>query len=368
MQSVDLSLWNEIIAKLPGANILQTREWADVKGRYGWEACPQVWRDERGEIIAAAMVLMRRVRLPGRVGGWSVLYVPRGPLMDWTDSSHRQRVMDTLESLARQRGVVLLKIDPEVPLGYGVPGSEGAFEVEAGVALYEELGKRGWLFSKEQIQFRNTAVLDLSGDEADWLERMKPKARYNLRLAQRKGVTVRLGAADDFDLLYRMYAETAVRDGFVIRPPEYYRMVWETFSRAGMCFPLIAEVSGEAIAGLVLFIFAGKAWYLYGMSRDLHREKMPNYLLQWEAMRLARAKGASVYDLWGAPDVFDESDPLWGVFRFKEGLGARVVRTLGAWDYTTRPLLYQLYTQILPRVLEWMRRRGKARTRRDVGV
>ena len=368
MQAVDLSLWNETIAKLPGASILQTREWAEFKGKYGWEACPQVWRDERGKIFAAAMVLSRRVWLGKTAGGWSVLYVPRGPLMDWTNAGHRQKVMDALESLARQRGVIFLKIDPEVPLGYGVPGSEDAIEVEAGVALREELGERGWLFSKEQIQFRNTAVLDLSGGEADWLGRMKPKARYNLRLAQRKGVTVRLGTAEDFNLLYRMYAETAVRDGFVIRSQEYYRTVWNTFFRAGMCFPLIAEVSGEAVAGLVLFVFAGRAWYLYGMSRDLHREKMPNYLLQWEAMRLACARGASFYDLWGAPDVFNESDPLWGVFRFKEGLGARVVRTLGAWDYTARPLLYRLYTQILPRVLEWMRRRGKARTRRDVEV
>ncbi|WP_162787648.1 lipid II:glycine glycyltransferase FemX [Anaerolinea thermolimosa] len=357
-----------MIAKLPGANILQTREWAELKGKYGWEACPQVWRNERGEIFAAAMILSRRVRFPGMAGGWSVLYVPRGPLLDWTHPGHRQKVINTLEALARQRGVIFLKIDPEVPLGYGVPGTEGAVEVEAGAALRNELNERGWIFSKEQIQFRNTAVLDLLGDEADWLGRMKPKARYNLRLAQRKGVTVRLGGEDDFDLLYRMYAETAVRDGFVIRPLEYYRMVWNTFSRRGMCFPLIAEVSGEAVAGLVLFVFAGRAWYLYGMSRDLHREKMPNYLLQWEAMRLACAKGASSYDLWGAPDVFNESDSMWGVFRFKEGLGARVVRTLGAWDYTARPLSYRMYTQILPRVLEWMRRRGKARTRRDVGV
>jgi lipid II:glycine glycyltransferase (peptidoglycan interpeptide bridge formation enzyme) len=100
------------------------------------------------------------------------------------------------------------------------------------------------------------------------------------------------------------------------------------------------------------------------MSRSEHRQKMPNHLLQWEAMQRARAAGCRVYDLWGAPQVFDQSDPLWGVYRFKDGFGGQVVRCLGAWDRPVRPLLYRLYTQALPRLLAMMRRRGKARTRR----
>ena len=75
------------------------------------------------------------------------------------------------------------------------------------------------------------------------------------------------------------------------------------------------------------------------MSRNAHREKMPTYLLQWEAMKHAKAKGCTVYDLWGAPDVFDESDSMWGVYRFKEGLGGKVVRTLGAWDFAPNTLV-----------------------------
>jgi len=122
-------------------------------------------------------------------------------------------------------------------------------------------------------------------------------------------------------------------------------------------------VDGQPVAAIFLFYFAGRAYYLYGMSRDAQREKMPNHLLQWEAMRRAKAAGCKLYDLWGAPDVFDESDPMWGVFRFKEGLGGTVFRGLGAWDYTPSPVLYRLYTQTLPRVLDIMRARGKSRTR-----
>jgi lipid II:glycine glycyltransferase (peptidoglycan interpeptide bridge formation enzyme) len=132
--------------------------------------------------------------------------------------------------------------------------------------------------------------------------------------------------------------------------------------------PLIAQVEGEPVAALILFIFASRAWYLFGMSREAHREKMPNYLLQWEAMRLAKSQGCKLYDLWGAPDDFNETDPLWGVYRFKEGLGGEVERHIGAWDLPLKPFYYSLYTQILPRFLNVIRRRGKERTRQIVGA
>ncbi len=361
---INAAEWDAAVARLPGANILQTWNWSRIKAEYGWQPLPQLWP----ELPAAAMLLRRNIRLGGFSARLSILYAPRGPLLDWSDPVRRAAVLDQLQTLARRTGAIFVKIDPEVPLGTGIPGAPEAVEDPTGAALVQELTQRGWRYSQEQIQFRNTAVLDLSADEDAWLARMKQKARYNLRLAQRKGVTIRRGTPADLDMLYRMYAETSVRDGFVIRPIEYYRAVWGSFMEQGLAQPLIAEVEGQPIAGLVLFVFAGRAWYMYGMSREAHRDKMPNYLLQWEAMRAARAAGALSYDLWGAPDVFDESDSMWGVFRFKDGLGAKVVRTLGAWDYPARPMLYNLYTQILPRLLDVMRSRGKERTRREVSA
>jgi peptidoglycan pentaglycine glycine transferase (the first glycine) len=365
---LDEVVWNSTISSLPGANILQTWEWAQLKAANGWAAQPKVWQDEQGRITAAAMILRRQVKVGGIAAPLSVLYIPRGPLLAWGDVGLRRRVLDDLQSLARQSGAIFIKMDPEIRLGTGVAGEDGAVDDPQGLAAQADLTQRGWRFSLEQIQFRNTLILDVSQDEEVMLARMKQKARYNLRLAQRKGVHVRRGTDADYDLLYRMYAETAVRDGFVIRAENYYRTVWEKFSQAGMCFPLIAEVEGEAVAGLVLFVFAGRAWYLYGMSREAHREKMPNYLLQWEAMRLAHDLGAQEYDLWGAPDTFDETDSMWGVYRFKEGLGGMVIRTPGAWDYTSRSTAYTFYTRLLPRILDIMRRRGKERTRREVGA
>ena len=360
--------WNQLIMGLPGAHILQTREWASVKAQTGWDPLPQLWRDAGGQVCAAAVVLRRPLRLGGFAAKLSVLYVPRGPLLDWSDTSLRERVLNDLQALARQQGAIFLKIDPDLPLGTGIPGSPESSDNPLGAALQVDLQRRGWLFARDQIQFRNTAVLDLQGDEEAWLARMKQKARYNLRLAQRKGVSVRKGTPQDFAWIYRMYAETSLRDGFVIRPEDYYRKVWQIFYDQRMCVPLLAEVEGETVAAVMVFIFAGRAWYIYGMSREAHRDKMPNYLLQWEAMRAAKAAGAQLYDLWGAPEIFDESDSMWGVFRFKEGLGGSVVRTLGAWDYPSRPLVFTLYNRILPRILDVLRKRGKQRTRQEVSA
>jgi lipid II:glycine glycyltransferase (peptidoglycan interpeptide bridge formation enzyme) len=130
---------------------------------------------------------------------------------------------------------------------------------------------------------------------------------------------------------------------------------------------LIAEVDHEPVADIFVFMFAGRAYYVYGMSREAHREKMPTYLLQWEAMKRAKAAGCTVYDLWGAPEVFDESDSMWGVYRFKEGMGGQVVRTLGAWDYAPNPLWYKLYAEVMPRLLDVMRSRGREKTKQTLG-
>jgi lipid II:glycine glycyltransferase (peptidoglycan interpeptide bridge formation enzyme) len=232
------------------------------------------------------------------------------------------------------------------------------------------LKRRGWEYASDQIQFKNTVLIDLYPTEEEMLARMKQKTRYNIRLAEKKGVVVRVGAQGDLGMLYKMYAETSVRDGFVIRDEGYYRTVWTLFmsSESPTCEPLIAEVDGELVAAIFVFYFAGRAYYVYGMSRNAHREKMPTYLLQWDAMKRAKAKGCTVYDLWGAPEVFDESDSMWGVYRFKEGLGGTVVRTLGAWDFAPSPLWYKMYSEIIPRVLDVMRSRGKAKTKQNLGA
>jgi lipid II:glycine glycyltransferase (peptidoglycan interpeptide bridge formation enzyme) len=361
------SSWNALLATFPAAPILQTWEWAEVKKPVGWTPHFRVW-EQGGEPVALALVLERTLDLPGMAARLRMHYAPHGPVLrNWGDAGTRARVLDDLRTQARQRGAFFLKVDPQVPLGWGEPGAGGSREEATGREWLAELRRGGWRFSNEQVQFRNTVILDLTPGEDALLARMKQKTRYNIRLAEKKGVRVRQGGPDDLDLLYRMYAETAVRDGFAIRNREYYLHLWGTFHVAGMLTPLVAEAQGEACAGLMLFRFGDTATYMHGMSTAGHREKMPAYGLQWEAMRIAKSAGCSRYDLWGAPDDFVETDSLWGVYRFKRGLGGAVLRTPGAYDLPLRPGLYALYARVLPWFMALWRRRGRAETRRDLG-
>jgi lipid II:glycine glycyltransferase (peptidoglycan interpeptide bridge formation enzyme) len=360
--------WNDAVASLPNAHVLQTWEWGQIKSRFGWKPIYMLWRDESEKVVAAALVLERIIHLMGIETPMRVMYVPKGPILNWSDIELRHRVLSDLKTTALDEFVFFIKIDPDVTLGTGVPDQNDSQDNPLGQDVIAELMEMGWRFSEEQIQFRNTVTIDLTPDIETLLANMKQKTRYNVRLAGRRGVVVREAKEEDLELLYGMYVETSIRDDFVIRDKDYYRTVWSTFMRSGIAQPIIAEVDEVPIGALIPFCFADKAWYLYGMSRVIHRDKMPNYLLQWDAMCRAKANGCRIYDLWGAPDEFNESDSMWGVYRFKQGLGGEVVRHIGAWDLPIKPIYYRLYVQFLPRILKIMRIRGRERTSQSVDL
>jgi peptidoglycan pentaglycine glycine transferase (the first glycine) len=179
---------------------------------------------------------------------------------------------------------------------------------------------------------------------------MKQKTRYNIRLAEKKGITVRTW--DDIPAFHQMMLVTGGRDQFGVHSLEYYRRAYELFHPTGMAELLAAEFEGKPLAALMVFARGRRAWYIYGASTDEERNRMPTYLLQWEAMKWARAKGAEEYDLWGVPDEDEATleanfesrhDGLWGVYRFKRGFGGAVKRSQQAVDRVYHPMLYKLY-------------------------
>ncbi len=391
--------WDNALLGLPGAHVLQSWAWGELKSQTGWwakrlliceaedqEVCIAIAHEAVGDRnrvfrrflplstrpaeasnpashrsilsaegtsrppavgrpLAAAALLVRRVAalLPLAVG-----YVPKGPILDWSDSGLADAMLGRLEAEARRVGAIFVKIDPDV-----------RSDMPMGQAVAALLARRGWQPSAEQIQFRNTVVSDLAADEDALLAAMKPKCRYNIRLAERRGVVVRPGMGDDLQAFYAMYQETGSRDGFLVRPFEYYRTIWARFMAEGTAHLLLAEVAGLPVAGLILFRFGPTAWYFYGASTTQSRDLMPNHALQWAAMRWAKAAGCTRYDWWGAPDVLDENDPMWGVYRFKQGFGGRFEPHIGAWDYPVSRPLYWAYTVAMPRVLGMMRRRHR---------
>ncbi len=363
----DRTNWNAALTSLPGAHLLQSWEWGELKDKYGWKAHRLLWKAVDGTPLAAAQILQRDLPLPGIGSRFSILYCPRGPVLKWAEPAIRSQVLEDLRRFSVEKKAVFLKIDPDLPLSVSEANTtEALVQNPAGRNALDSLEKHGWRSSGEQIQFRNTFLLDLSKAEDTLLSEMKQKTRYNIRLAGRQGVSIRQGDINDFDLLYRMYAETSIRDGFAIRKPAYYHDVWGSFIRAGLAQPFIAQVDETPVAAVIVYRFADTALYMYGMSRDLHRKKMPNHLLQWESIRWAKEQGCKSYDFWGAPETLDPQDPLWGIYRFKIGFGAQFVYTLGAWDYVTRPLLYWLYSVFKPKILDWMRLRGRRKTKQSI--
>jgi len=348
--------WEQALGKLPNPHPLQSWTWGAFKSRWGWQALSSLMTiaESSWEPLAAAMILKRPLpRTP-----FCILYVPRGPILNYNDRDLRQQVLAQLEKIARRERAIFIKIDPEVVQAWG-EDEEALRPSPIGGPFVKELQQRGWRFSNDQIQFRNTVELPLELDEEDLLAAMHSKTRYNIRLAARKGITVRSGGPADFALIGEMYRETAARDGFAIRPLDYYLDIWNAFYKNGMAQPLLAEFEGQAIAAVVLVRYGRRVIYMYGASTDQERQRMPNHLLQWEAIRWAKAQGAAVYDFWGAPDHFDETDRMWGVWRFKKGFNGQVVRHIGAWDYPTRPVLYWLYTVAMPKYLNFLRTKNK---------
>jgi lipid II:glycine glycyltransferase (peptidoglycan interpeptide bridge formation enzyme) len=354
--------WNELLMELPGAHILQSQQWAEIKRQNGWLAEYLLWIGPDQKPAAAAVLHRKRVpMLPV-----CLLYAPRGPLLDWSNAGLRHQVLADLHRHARENQAIFLKIDPEVPLAWSEDPLARVDEDAVGLQVRTEMERAGWIFSQDQLQFRNTVLLDISPSEDVLLQRMKQKTRYNIRLAERKGVVIRDGTTADLELLYHMYAETSMRDHFAIRSKEYYLDVWSRLMRNGIAQPLIAEVGGQPVSAVIVFIFARRGYYFYGMSTEAHRDKMPNHLLQWHAILLCKARGCLTYDFWGAPDEFHPEDSMYGVYRFKEGFTGRVLFGLGAWDDPIHPMLYRFYTRTLPRLLNVMRWLGRRRVSREV--
>ncbi len=331
----DPQTWNALLCRLPMPHVLQSWEWGDFKSRWGWLA--ERWVLYGADQCPRAMVQLLR-RSAGRLP-LCVLYAPKGPVA--ADAQAFAEALGFVEQRARQTHAIWAKVDGDSHLAFAQPPA--GLDV-ARAALREH----GWRYSPNQVQFRNTMHTDLRHSDEELLAGMKQKWRYNIRLAEKRGVTIRLATPEETSVLYRMYDETGRRDGFIIRGQEYYEDAWRSMHAVG----LLAEHASAAqpLAGLVLFRFAERAWYFYGMSRAEGREHMPNYLLQWAALRWARDNGCTIYDWWGAPEELNEHDSMWGVYRFKDGFGAQFVEGLGAWDFAPSALLYSLYTRWMPAV------------------
>jgi peptidoglycan pentaglycine glycine transferase (the first glycine) len=336
--------WDEFVAGASAGHLLQTSRWTRLKTVFGWSAARVGVRAGR-RLIAGAQLLFRR--LPGVGQAWplSVAYVPKGPIVDFVDRPALAALLAGIDEACRRRHAIVLKIEPDLP------------ELAALTTTLCEVGFRP---SPRPGQPRATILIDLRDNPETWLARMSSKNRYNVRLSERKGVIVHVGAEADVAPFHDLAIVTGHRDSFAVHDLEYYRLAYRLFSETGQVRLFLATHEDRLIAGLMAFACGAKSWYLYGASSNEERQRMPNYALQWAAMNWARDQGCRTYDLWGIPDDalhLEESRPellkthidapppgtLWGVYRFKRGFGGDVIRYAGAYDRLYVPWLYPLY-------------------------
>jgi len=324
MPEVNREEWDSFFRSHTDASFLQSPAWGDVKEEFGWEAN----RIIKGE--AGAQILIKRGPF-----GVSLGYMPKGPLGKITSD-----FIDTLNEKAKEMRLFLLTLEANLWEG-DISSIPTRLEFKPG----------------RNIQPRRTILISLEGSEEDLLNRMKQKTRYNIRLAQKKDVLVT--ETDDIDLFYKLMAATGSRDGFGIHSREYYQKVFNSFKPLGQCTILLAKFADQALGALMVLANGNTAWYVYGASNDFERNRMPTYLLQWEAMRWARKKGCKTYDLWGIPDEDEKeledqfetrSDGLWGVYRFKRGFGGIVIRSAQAVDFVIDKKIYAIYKRLPSRM------------------
>ena len=326
--------WDDFVAGHPHGSLLQTTQWAQLKNRFGWHS-HRVWLRQDGQLVAGAQVLYRSVAF----GAIKMGYIPHGPLVNWDDDEQVAVLLNQLDQSAYQNRAGIMKLEPLL------------WEDELPPAGWQAITQRHNLrIPSDTIQPPRTILLDLRPAGDDILAAMKQKTRYNIRLAEKKGVTVRQGDLNDMPAFVRLLAETARRDTFSIHDPRYYRSAMELFPEQSAL--LLAEYEGQPLAGVMVFATGQTAAYLYGASGSAERQRMPAYAAQWAAIQWAKARGCTHYDFWGVPDYPLETletefttrqDGLWPVYRFKRGFGGELRRTVGAADRVYNNLLYRLY-------------------------
>ena len=302
--------WDARLGDWPAANLLQSFAWGEVQARAGWET-------QRIQIATASEPLPVSVQV-GTTGvpGFTRIYVARGPVCAANDQVAFRAVADALLELGRERRALALEVE--------TPWPEEA--VPAGHPWLE------WTPSAAR-QPLATVVVDLEPAPDAILASFHSKARYNVKLAERRGVLINEHASLD-DLIACIHS-TEERQRIHLPSPEHLAVVCEQLGDRVRI--LAAEVEGEVVAAILTATFAAEAIYLYGGATGKHRERMPNQLLQWRAMLRARDEGCRAYDLWGIPETDDPLHPWRGLAQFKLGFGGRRIRFAGSRFLQLRP-------------------------------
>ena len=306
-------------------NFQQSLEWAKVKT--SWKREVILAEDSSKKIIGSLMVWIRKIPIFG-----NIMYSARGPVCDIHNMETLKQLTEGAKLLAKKYNAIVLRIEPDIK------SDDTSFRnimLELGYSIKDDAKN-----FREEIQPRYVFRLDTKDKTEDEIfKNFHSKTRYNIRLATKKGVTIKDGTKEDLKDFHKIMVTTGIRDGFITRPLEYFERMYDCLGPEHMKI-LMAYYEGKPISGVIPIMYGNKTWYLYGASSNEHRNLMPNYLLQWEMIKIAISRKSDIYDLRGVPGIADNSN---GLFRFKKGFGAEYTEFIGEVYIPFKPLTYKMY-------------------------
>lgn len=320
----DPASWNAFLASVPGAHFQQSWQWGELAPDLGGRVT-RLAAVEGGSMVAA----MQLFAFPVGATGLTYLYVPRGPALRRPSLQVVAPLLEAARLVGGRTGAIGIRLEPNAH----------SCDVEWKRCL-DSLGLRP---AYPPSQPRSSWVLDIGGPAEDLLIGMKQKTRYNIRLAERKGVEVVEGGPSDLDAFYDLYRQTAARDDFFAHGKSLYARMFSLFWDADSFCLLLARYRDQLLAAITLVRLGTTCWYLHGASGNEHRNLMAPHLLQWRGIEWARSRGCTRYDFRAVPDALRDDQDMYGVYRFKAGFGGRHDTVLHTYAASYRPWLFGLW-------------------------
>ena len=342
--------WREFVAASPHGDVLQCLEWGPVKRP---ESQPlSVSLPDGDGFAATALVLKRTLPLRRATGGRSLFYLPRGPILDWSRPDVFEQMVEELRALARKHRAISIKIDPCVADDY--PGFK------------ERLARVGFVPSSDVhplfggTQPRCNMKMSIAAPlESVLADTISAKWRYNIRLADKKGIRVEteLGR-DGLQIFHDIYRVTSERNEFKGYSLAYFQKMWDSLAPAHLIKLFVSFNGDKPLSAAICFLLPPQCWYMFGASSNEDRNLMPNHAMQWQMISWAKENGCTTYDFRGVPDPELGEIPAHeeGLVRFKSGFGAQMVRYAGEFDLPLSKSWYWLWTQARPKLTKALKK------------
>jgi len=350
IRSDEIDRFNNFTAWFEWGDLLQSYEWGELKAKSQWTPIRIIAEDINNNIIATASILKKKLPVINK----SIFYIPRGFTLDTKNKELTIEFTNEIKKIAQKHNAILIKIDPPVNIEDKTSLNN---ILQAGFLPVNSAGFGG-------TQPKCVMQLDCSRALDEIFASFKEKWRYNIRLAQRRGVTCKTECTkEDLPIFYELLKETCKRDGFLVRSYDYFSDMWNLLYPKGNLKVFLTYFEETPVSGSLCYLWGNKAMYTYGASSNLHRKHMPNHLMQWEMITWAHNSKCKIYDFRGVSPKKDgefQDDKLSGLNKFKEGFSPDFIEYIGEFDLVIDKVFYFAWVTLLPKIKNILKKRAKS--------